>query len=275
MVLESLINPKRAERLPWQMFFLGLLYSSIGIIFALWIFQQHTSLLMIAFTAMLSIPLLYTLIKYEEGKDKKYRKEIKLLKQHSKALIAFGYLFLGFLVSFSLWYTLLPNNISQELFNNQISTIKDINVGFTGNVVNSSHLPIILNNNFKVLILCIVFSFFFGAGAIFVLTWNASVIAVAIGNVIRESLSKLGINYFHAISLGLLRYLTHGVFEISAYFVGGLAGGIISVAVIRHDIIGKHYKKIFKDFLFLFLIASFVLLIGGLVEVYITPLFKI
>lgn len=275
MVLESLINPKRAEKLPWQMFFLGLLYSSIGIIFALWIFQQHTSLLMIAFTAMLSIPLLYNLIKYEEGKDKKYRKEIKLLKQHSKALIAFGYLFLGFLVSFTLWYTLLPNDISQSLFNNQISTIKDINNGFTGNVVNASHLPIILNNNFKVLILCIVFSFFFGAGAIFVLTWNASVISVAIGNVIKESLSKLGLNYFHAISLGLLRYVTHGVFEIGAYFIGGLAGGIISVAVIRHDIIGKHYKKIFKDFLFLFLIASFVLLIGGLVEVYITPLFKI
>lgn len=275
MVLESLINPKRAEKLPWQMFFLGLLYSSIGVIFALWIFQQHTSLLMVAFTAMLSIPLLYTLIKYEENKDKKYRKELKLLKEHSKALIALSYLFLGFLVSFTLWYTLLPNDFSQDLFNNQVSTIKDINNGFTGKAISGSHLPIILNNNFKVLILCIVFSFFFGAGAIFILTWNASVISVAIGNVIKENLSKLGLNYFHAVSLGLLRYLTHGVFEISAYFIGGLAGGIISVAVIRHDIIGKHYKKIFKDFLVLFFIASFVLLLGGLVEVYVTPLFKI
>lgn len=274
MVLESLMSPKRAERLPWQMFFLGLLYSSISILFALWIFQQHISILMVAFTAMLAIPLMYNLIKFEERKDKKLKGELKLLKEHGKGLLAFGFLFLGCLISFSLWYTLLPNEVSNNLFNSQILTIKEINA-FTGRAVNPSHLPVILSNNFKVLIFCIIFSFFFGAGAIFILTWNASVISVALGNIIKENLSRLGFNYFHAVSLGLLRYLTHGIFEIGAYFIGGLAGGIISVAVIRHDLDERHYKKIIKDVFVLFLIASLVLILAGLIEVYVTPMFGI
>ena len=41
-------------------------------------------------------------------------------------------------------------------------------------------------NNMGVLFLCIIFSFLYGAGAIFILTWNASVIAAAIGSFIVE-----------------------------------------------------------------------------------------
>ena len=35
-------------------------------------------------------------------------------------------------------------------------------------------------------------------------------------------------------AIGMTRYMTHGIFEILAYFIGGLAGGLISVAIIRH-----------------------------------------
>ena len=92
-------------------------------------------------------------------------------------------------------------------------------------------------------------------GALFILTWNASVIGTAIGNFIRTELYQLGtqfnlglgVNYFQIISIGLLKYVIHGVPEIMAYFVAGLAGGIISTAAIRHDFGTKRYEKIIMD----------------------------
>jgi len=132
----------------------------------------------------------------------------------------------------------------------------------------------------KVLIFCILFSFLYGAGAIFILTWNASVIATAIGNFIRTNLayyaSKTGIVkygfYLQITSLSLLRYLTHGIPEILAYFVGGLAGGIISVAVINERFGTKRFEKIVLDSSDLILLAVLLLIIAALIEVYVTPL---
>ena len=66
--------------------------------------------------------------------------------------------------------------------------------------------------------------------------------------------------------------MTHGVFEVLAYFVGGLAGGIISVAIINEHFKGEYTKRILKDSFQLMLLALIMLVIAGLVEVYITPL---
>jgi len=129
------------------------------------------------------------------------------------------------------------------------------------------------------MIFCIMFAFLFGAGAIFILTWNASVIAAAIGTFVRNNAASyaesagLGqlTGYLHIGSLGLMRYMIHGIPEILAYFTAGLAGGIISVAVIRHDFGSKNFNKILYDSMDLIVIAIFVLFIAALIEVFITP----
>ena len=138
----------------------------------------------------------------------------------------------------------------------------------------------IFSHNMSVLFFCVFFAFFYGAGAIFILAWNASVIGAAIGNFIRRGLAdiltKMGFlsigSYLQVFSLSLLRYMTHGIFEILAYFIAGLAGGIISVAVIRHDFASKDFNHIIADSLDLLIIAIIVLFVAALVEVYITPL---
>ena len=130
------------------------------------------------------------------------------------------------------------------------------------------------------LLFSLFFAFFYGAGAIFILTWNASVISAAIGNFIRTNIAlaakTTGLmtawNYFHIFALGLMRYFIHGIPEILAYFMGGLAGGIISVAVIRHHLSTEKSKKILLDSMDLIVLAIFVLFIAALIEVFITPL---
>jgi len=272
MVLESLINPFAAEREPWEMFFIGLIYSSIAIIISLWVFNQHASLVMVFLTVMACVPIIYTTIKIEEKKDLNIESESKLLKEHTRALSFFTYLFLGLTVSFALWYIFLPQTTVNILFNIQSQTIADINNRVTGNVINSVGLfGTIFMNNIKVMVFCILFAFLYGAGAIFILTWNASVIGVAIGNFVRSNVSS-AVSYFHMTSLGLLRYMIHGIPEIFAYFVAGLAGGIISIAIIRHDFSSRKFEHILLDASDLIIIAVFILLIAALIEVYITPI---
>ena len=86
-------------------------------------------------------------------------------------------------------------------------------------------------NNIYVMIFTLIFSLIFGAGAIFVLAWNASVISAAIGIFTQYRLIE--------IPLGLLRYMIHGLPEITAYFITALAGGMFGVGAIRHGIKDK------------------------------------
>jgi len=281
MVLESLINPFKAEKTPREMFFIGLIYASIAIFLSIWIFKEYSSLVMVFLTVFVSVPIMYKTMRFEELKVTQLEGEALLLKEHSKAIRFFVYLFMGFVIAFSIWYIFLPPALVETVFSVQTQTIQAINAQISGSATSIAHtFSQIFLNNVKVLLFSIFFAFFYGAGAIFILTWNASVISAAIGNFIRTNLAfsaqAIGLakvwTYFHVFSLGLLRYFLHGIPEIAAYFMGGLAGGIISVAVIRHDFLNDNFKKIVFDSLDLIVLAIFTLFIAALIEVFITPL---
>ena len=280
MVLESLINPLKAKQNPWRLFILGFIYASAGLFLGNWIFKEHASLVMVFLTVMAALPLLYSTMKQEEEEDTKIKEEKKMLKEHSKVLFFFLFLFLGLVAAYTLWYVVLPSSLVQSSFRVQTTTIQTINTKIAGNYASTRTLTNILLNNIKVLIFCILFSFLYGAGAIFILTWNASVISSAIGNYIRTNLtayatqagfSKFG-SYFHIISFGLLRYLLHGIPEMLAYFIAAIAGGIVSVAVIKEKFGTKNFEKIVLDSANLILISITILIIAALMEVFLTPL---
>ena len=272
MVLESLVNPEKAEKNPVSMIIYGFIFASISIILSLLIFREEASMVSVFITVIISVPLMYSLMKYEEGKDKEISDERSLLKQHWKAIKFLTFLFFGFIIAYSLWFIFLPAETTQVLFNTQLNTIQSINSKISGNLlINSGILMKIFMNNIKVMLFCLFFSLFFGAGAIFILTWNASVIGTAMGSFTLDRLGIFG-SHFVAFPLSIIRYMTHGVFEIVAYFMAGLAGGIISVAIINNDLGGEYKKRILKDSLDLILLAVIFLVIGAIVEVFITPL---
>lgn len=281
MVLESLITPVNAEKRPAQMIVLGFAYSTIGIFLSLWVFKAESSLIMVFLATMAAIPLIYNTINLEEEKDLEGMEESWLLKEHGKALEAFIFLFIGMTVAFALWYVVMSPATISILFKSQASTIKSINPNVTGFAASESfsNFTRIFLNNVRVLIFCILFSFLYGSGAIFILVWNGSVIGAAIGNFIRSNLaeaaSKLGLDkaghYFGIISFGLFRYAIHGIPEILAYFVAGLAGGIISIAVIRHDFGTQKFEHILLDSADLLLLSLVILFLAGVLEVWVTP----
>lgn len=282
-MLEMLISPRKGERHPWEMFFVGLLYASVAILLVNWIFSndpvlsKYSGILVVTFTVMFSMPFVYYTIKMEEKKAVQHMGMFKLLKEHRRALWAFLWLFMGFVVAFSFWYALLPTSQS---FKAQIETYCAINrpgsydqclsqytgaqgVQQTAFAGNKERLFLIFANNIYVLIFTLVFSLLFGAGVIFILAWNASVIAAAIGIFTNSKLSEL--------PTGLLRYMGHGLPEIASYFIAALAGGIISVAVIRHEAGTEKFWEVLQDSLNLVILAVVVLFLSALMEVFITP----
>jgi len=282
-MIEMLMKPKRAERHPWEMFFIGMFYASVSLLLVMFVFgkdsilKEGSGLLIVIFTVVCCLPFMYYIIKLEEGKDVEISDSGRLIKEHSKAIRALVWLFLGFVVAFSFWYIVFPGAAGQN-FNFQIKTFCAINspshysycleqhgipVG-TGAATGTTAILNIFSNNIYVLIFTILFSLALGAGAIFILVWNASVIASAVGIFARDfSLSR-------GMLCGTVRYMIHGIPEIGAYFVGALAGGIISVAVIRKDLRGEGTWRILQDSLLMIIIAIGLLLVAALIEVYFT-----
>ncbi|MBI2040597.1 MAG: stage II sporulation protein M [DPANN group archaeon] len=257
MVLEYIISVKNAERRPWKMFFLGLIYTSVAIPLSLWIFPSQASATAILFVVIASLPLVLSLFRHEESEA-----EAGHLKHHKATIPFFVFFFLGLVLAFTLWNIFLPNSLSTLLFAPQENTIAEI----TGDAVaQSAGFVTILLNNFKVLAIAVILSLLYGAGAVFIFTWNASVIASAVGAVVK--------NLGHAaIGTGLLKYLLHGVPEITAYFMGGLAGGIISFAIVRHKFGTKRFYNALIDSADLTIAAVVLLVVSAFLEISISPL---
>ncbi len=287
-MLEFLINPKKAEKRPWEMFFIGFLYSivAVALVDLMFIknsvFKSYASIMIILFAVMLCIPFMFYLLAYEERKDLTLRKERKLLEEHGKAIAALLFLFLGLLLGFSLSAILLPSDYTKINFESQIHTYCTINMPYDikscFDYVAEGTMAVpkpsvsfgsamerffsIFINNVYVLLFVIIFSFIFGAGAIFILAWNASVIAIAISSLAKAR--NFGLAFTH--------YMVHGIPEIAAYFVAALAGGIISTAVIKHDYKNPNFWIIIQDSLDLIIISVLILILAALIEVFISPI---
>src|SRR3989338_8474183 len=191
MVLQSLFNPFVVKKKPWEMFFAGFIYSLIGLFLSYLVFKESAGLLTVFLIVLATLPLLYTTITNEEELDLKYDQEIVLLKEHTKVLVFLMFLFFGITVALALAYIVLPSEIVGSVFSVQHEAIGKVNSHIQGGAVKLTLFSKIFLNNLKVLFFCIIFSFLYGTGAIFILTWNASVVATAMGNLIKTEIGTL------------------------------------------------------------------------------------
>jgi len=273
-MFKLLFSPKRAERHPFEMMLIAIFYSSISIILSLWIFPEQASIVMVFFTVLSCIYVIQGAFKMEESKNKRRVGEEKLLKQHLKVLVFILFLFIGFVISFSFWTFILPAEKTAVIFSMQNSAVQNVRAAITGvsasivsghAVSTNGFIPILLNN-LKVLFVSLVFAFFFGAGAIFILAWNASVMGYVIGNLAKNTLGIMG------MPIAFAKYFVHGIPEMFAYLTVALAGGIIYIAVWRGDFFNpERNKRMITDVIVLILISIFLLIVAALLEVYVSP----
>ena len=257
MVLESLLNPKKAEAKPSHVFFIAILYTVVAIFFARAMFPSQSSMLTVMLITLIFVPFFQKLFNIEESKEclaAENRLSGNLFQRHSQIILVFSAFFLGIIVAMSFIFFFLP---MEDVFQLQSDTLK----AFSGRATGGGDFMLYLTNNTQVMILIFVLSAIMGAGAIFILTWNASVIAVYLGLIVQSLSGKLGAAaYLFGVPIGLGSIALHGIPEIAAYFIAGVAGGILSVGLIRERFMSKEFKLVFKDSLiFLFFAESLII----------------
>lgn len=263
MVLEQLFKLRWIERKE-HAFFLGFLYSIIGLASAKLIFPASIGLMSIAFTSILLIPSLNLLLKMEENVEIREKKlSLKqLFKDHKDIFKVYIFMFLGIFLAYSLTSLLIPELSIQKIFSTQLKS-----AGLTGfAIVNDPLLDLILNN-ILVLVVCFILSLVYGAGSVLFLTWNASVWGITFGFFAKQASAFQGGNVLIEFIHSIVPFLPHMMTEATAYISAAIVGGIVSKAVLREKMFSKKFHHIITDALMFLFIALILVIIAGFVEV--------
>ena len=267
-ILQILLSPKKAKRHPIEIMIIGFLYASLSLIFSLWIFPDHASIIMVFLAVISCTYLVQSSFIMEEVKENRNKSEEWILKEHSKLITLLLSIFVGYLLAFVFWSIVLPDTTSDVVFSSQkevINQVQKVSNSVTGNAINPENFSIILFNNLRVLLFSFVFALFYGAGSLFILAWNASILGYLIGILAKEKLGLISLPHLFT------KYLIHGIPEMISYFIISLAGGIIFIKIVRGDFKNSSNKRTMLDLGILILVSVIVLILAAIIETYITP----
>lgn len=263
-MLERLYNIELVKKKPYLAFFLGLVYSIIGIGIATILFKRDPAIVTVAITALLLYPTIKGLVGSEIGllsKKKQHR-----LRNHTRLVIIYLLIFLGVMIGFSLFSVMLPSLATNALFQNQIGVLYSSVGGAT--TFNSGLFSSLFMHNLVVLGLAFIMAFFIGDGAIFLLVWNASVWGTIFGNLAKTSALAGALNPFIIFGIILVIVLPHTLLEGLSYIFSAISGGVVSRSVISEK---KANKKLIliRNSITILVIAIAVLLVAVFIEQYV------
>lgn len=116
---------------------------------------------------------------------------------------------------------------------------------------------VILINNLIVGFLTFLLSFLVFSGFIFVLVWNASLVAYYLYS-LQDSQTAL---------ITTLLILPHGLLEIGGYVLAGIAGGLLAYRFeVWNNLSKKEQREFRKDFMILIVGAILLILVGAVIE---------
>ena len=289
LVLESLLTGKEALKHPFFMLVVSFFICSVSLWAAFLSFPKSSSILAIAFVTIALVPLFHWVFVNEEEKEAERPGFAALfLARHFNVVKVYAFFFIGLILAYAFWYSVVSPEVRLVMFAEQESAlagIEGLRESLAGDaslagLFSFSGIPcesepfcwfnvIFVNNAFFVLMPALFFSFVFGAGAVFLIGWNASVLGVLIGkDFVQYAASHGGITALGVALQRFLGILPHGLFESLGYFVGAIAGGIIGAAVSKKRHRRGETWTITKDVTVLLLYAFGLILIGAIIETY-------
>src|SRR3989338_1080457 len=158
-MLEELYSLDFIEKHSIIAFLMGLAYSVIGIGAALILFPEDPAIVAVAFTSIMMLPTLRKLLKREEETESK-KEGFSLFGfffEHKTIFKVYVFLFLGILLSFSIFSLVLPSLATNYIFKNQIDVLYGQTTG--GAIFSTGLFKSIFFNNLGVLILCFIAAF--------------------------------------------------------------------------------------------------------------------
>ena len=264
MVLESLFPVRKVIKKPIDMFLFSMVISFASIFLAHLIFPGiSVGKIMTLFITVAMTPMIYGIFRAEEEVERKqaeHKIHKTFLDRHDEAIRLFTLFFLGVFVAVFFLSLILPTEYVVSTFEDQLLEIGRIR-GATGYVTLPTILNIIIMNNLRVMGLSFLLSFLIGSGAIVILSWNASILALYLASFVRRGLIA-------EFLIRTVSIIPHAPIEILAYFLAGIAGGVLSVGMIRERIRSKEFFLVFRDSLILLGLAVLAVLVGGFIEVF-------
>ncbi|RJQ17597.1 hypothetical protein C4573_01305 [Candidatus Woesearchaeota archaeon] len=272
IVFEQLFKVKQIKSNAFNIFILGFIFSELGILSSLLIFRrnfEYAGLLSIAFTSLLALPFLYSLLDFRNIEMSNGKSFFKTIFTNNKTILnAYLLLFLGIFLSYALFSIAMPNFSTYTIFKSQFSSANLAGQATTVQL----NFGDILGNNFQVLMASFIFSLLFGVGSILFLTWNASVWGTIMGFFAKQSALVISQNPFVAFSIMFVKFLPHLVTEAASYFFAVIAGVVISQTLVNENYKSEKFQYTLLEGLTLFFIAVVLLFIAAWLEVYLFPL---
>jgi uncharacterized membrane protein SpoIIM required for sporulation len=254
VVVEKIISVEKATKNIVWVFVASGFISVFCLLIALLTFRSQVGLFTTMLITIVSLPFMYNLLKAQEAKQEElWAKEKSLFQRHRKIVEIYAAFFSGIILTMSIIYLMLPPEVAESIFREQIREIEAIR----SRVIFPSIFQTILLNNLTVLTLSFLLAFLISAGAIFVLAWNATILSTAIGLAAKD-IFRLP----HAI----LMFFPHGSLEFLAYFLAVISGGILSVAITRRK--SKRFWFVFQDCILLLLIGVWLIVLAAFVEIF-------
>lgn len=270
MVLEHIFPEDWLERKGRYAFILGVIYSIIGILIASVLFPGDPALVAVAFTSLLLLPELYKIFSIEERREsvEQHISIRSLWRDDIDIVRIYVFLFLGILLVYSLGTIVMPEMQANTLFREQLEI--RFGQGFTGQatsgIFSSGLFFDLLSNNFLVMIACFILALLTGDGAIFLITWNASVWGTIFGLTAKGAGMFTGKSPLLYFGLVMLIVFPHMIIEAICYFLAAISGSVISKDVILEEFASHRFFEVFGFNLYLLLFAILFLVLGALVE---------
>ncbi len=278
MVLEHIFPEDWLERKGIYAFLLGIGYSVIGVLVASILFPGDPALVAVAFTSMLLLPELYKIFSIEERQESlEQRVSLRSLwRDDIEVIRIYIFLFLGIMLVYSIGTILLPELQANNLFREQLEI--RFGQGFagsatagsaTGEIFSSGLFFVLLTNNFLVLMACFILALLAGDGAIFLISWNASVWGTIFGLTAKNAALFSGQHplYFFALIMAIV--FPHMIIEAISYFLAAISGSVISKDVLLEQFASERFFEVFGFNLYLLLFALLFLLLGAVVETFV------
>ena len=215
------------ENLKWL--FLSFAFYTASLFFSYWIFPSQASILAISFLVIALTPPFYQMMENEE--EVVARKVEPFWVRYDGIIVFLLVVAAGIFLSSAFWYNTLPSDPSYS--GARCSTTLPCKEAVFG--LQSSVLERDMTMLLSMMVLCFLFSLLLGVGAILIIVWDVSSLAIG---------STPG-------HIGFVAYLP----QLMGFFLAGLAGALLSFAVLRHEWRGLGFMLVFRDSLVLLAIS--------------------
>lgn len=270
MVLEKIFKPKWLIHRTKYSFLLGMIFVIISTITSYLLFRypgtEHLiGIGTILFTVVIALPIVNKLLMIEE---KEVLKNKTFVEEHRAIIDFYIYFFLGMFVMFFMITLINPQMVFTE--NNLYGGVFEQEP--TGRLPPPPSIQgdfgKIITNNLYVMMIAFVLSLFYGSGALFIITLNASIFGSAIARVIIMRMPETGMISYALCNIGIMFF--HMIPEVTSYFLAAIAGGIMSKALTKEKIWGKKFNTILADAIKMMIISIIVLVVATWIELNIT-----